>query len=550
MANYIKTNYSGASNYYFHIFYKDNTISFVASHRDNVNSYDVINMIFNSSTNNVIGLARQDYFSSGINSYEFQFNAETNEFIQLNTLPANKTVYISGNRIYADDFNNSNLVCRINWNNYSSVWQINYTISYLMSGVLDYRTSNNKPSEILGCRYLPMPTQLNATADKVYEGTFFGINGVETGTLATNLSNTFDDTNMDIYTILQKGYDNMETIVLTDNSHTLNSSIRYIPSKSNGASLVDTSQLTNASNLFANFANFTGFSSLNTSNITNTTLMFRYCNNLTTIPMINTSNVTTMTSMFFGCKKLITIPLLDMSNVIYAPSMFMECHALTSIPLLDTSNIINMNSMFFGCNSLTTIPFLDTSNANNMNDLFDGCRALTEVPLLNTSNVTSMSGMFEHCVSLTTIPQFNTSKVTNMGQMLYNCPNITEIPLLNTSSTTNMMDMFEYCSSLTTIPQLDTSNVTTMSGMFMGCSNLITVPLLNTNKVTSMSTMFKDCSNLSEASLNNILTMCANSRISSYKTLKQIGLTQEQANICTTLSNYQNFLNAGWTTGY
>ena len=45
--------------------------------------------------------------------------------------------------------------------------------------------------------------------------------------------------------------------------------------------------------------------------------------------------------------------------------------------------------------------------------------------------------------------------------------------------------------------------------------------------------------------------MCTNAtKISSNKTLKYIGLTQEQANICITLSNYSAFTSAGWTTGY
>ena len=34
------------------------------------------------------------------------------------------------------------------------------------------------------------------------------------------------------------------------------------------------------------------------------------------------------------------------------------------------------------------------------------------------------------------------------------------------------------------------------------------------------------------------------------KTLKDIGLTSEQADKCKTLSNYSAFTSAGWTTGY
>ena len=63
--------------------------------------------------------------------------------------------------------------------------------------------------------------------------------------------------------------------------------------------------------------------------------------------------------------------------------------------------------------------------------------------------------------------------------------------------------------------------------------------------------MFSNCPSLSDESLNNILAMCTNA--SSYtrtKTLAYIGLTLEQAEKCMTMSNYQAFLDAGWTTGY
>ena len=63
--------------------------------------------------------------------------------------------------------------------------------------------------------------------------------------------------------------------------------------------------------------------------------------------------------------------------------------------------------------------------------------------------------------------------------------------------------------------------------------------------------MFYNCPSLSNESLNNILAMCTNATsYSDTKTLKIMQLTQQQAQICTTLSNYQAFVNAGWTTGY
>ena len=43
--------------------------------------------------------------------------------------------------------------------------------------------------------------------------------------------------------------------------------------------------------------------------------------------------------------------------------------------------------------------------------------------------------------------------------------------------------------------------------------------------------------------------MCINSKETD-KRLKGIGLTQEQAEKCQTLSNWSDFVAAGWTTGY
>ena len=88
--------------------------------------------------------------------------------------------------------------------------------------------------------------------------------------------------------------------------------------------------------------------------------------------------------------------------------------------------------------------------------------------------------------------------------------------------------------------------------MFSSCTNLTTIPLLDTSSATNMKNMFYGCDNLNNESLNNILQMCINATkvTTSKKTLKSIGLSEEQATKCTTLSNYEAFTAAGWTTGY
>ena len=363
----------------------------------------------------------------------------------------------------------------------------------------DNFTSDNQISpDILrleyGNCYKNCSTQLDTTRDYVYEKIFYGKNGIETGALQAGV--VYNDTIKNIYINIANVFTDTG-LVIKDGIKLSNLSYTELPFK------IDTSTMTDMYN------------------------MFHHCTNLTTIPLIDTSNATDMNGMFYSCNKLSSIPLLDTSNVTDMHVMFFSCNYLTTIPLLDTSNVTTMYGMFHHCTSLTTIPLIDTSSVTNMESMFNTCTSLTAIPLLNTSNVTNMYEMFRDCTSLTTIPQLNTSNVTNINSMLFNCTSLTTIPLIDTSNATNMSDMFHYCSSLTTIPLLNTGNVTNMYDTFNGCTSL-------TND-----------------SLNNILAMCTNAtKITSNKTLRYIGLTQTQATTCSTLSNYQAFTNAGWTTGY
>lgn len=191
------------------------------------------------------------------------------------------------------------------------------------------------------------------------------------------------------------------------------------------------------------------------------------------------------------------------------------------------SSVTNLSRKFSSDTQLVYMPLVDTSSATNMNSMFEGCSKLLEVALLDTSKVTRMQSMFAYCSLLTTIPQINTSKVTTM------------------------FSMFESCNKLKSIPQINTQNVDSMFVMFRDCSNLEDVPVLDTAKVTTILNMFTGCSSLSNDSLNNIMQMCINAvSYTDVKTLKIIGLSSAQATTCQSLSNYQAFLDAGWTTGY
>lgn len=207
----------------------------------------------------------------------------------------------------------------------------------------------------------------------------------------------------------------------------------------------------------------------------------------------------------------------------------------------------------------------DTSNITDMSNMFYGCASLTSMDLgsnFKTSNVTTIQHMFYGCTSLTSINfnNFNTQNITSMGSMFYGCTALTSVNFgnINTSNVTNLNMLFFSCTSLRTVnmSNIDTSSVTNIRGLFNLCSNLTEIDISNFDlqKCTSsqsLSAMFKGCTNLTNASLNSILKAISTAKIAgSYKKLKNIGLTEEQATTCTTLSNWAECEDAGWSTGY
>lgn len=143
------------------------------------------------------------------------------------------------------------------------------------------------------------------------------------------------------------------------------------------------------------------------------------------------------------------------------------------------------------------------------------------------------------------------SSITSTHMKFFNDKQLVIMPFVDTSNVTNMAQTFMTCNNLSCIPKLNTSKNERMYRMFLGCTNLKILPVLDTTNVTNFQDAFKNCEFLSNDSLNNILKMCINAqKYNSTKTLAYIGLTSSQATTCTTLSNYQDFVDAGWTTGY
>lgn len=248
---------------------------------------------------------------------------------------------------------------------------------------------------------------------------------------------------------------------------------------------------------------------------------------------------------------IIKTPEIDMINMTNLSYAFESCSNLTSVSLKNTNNAKTMTAMFRYCYALPEIINLDTSNVTSMEEMFYNCDSLVNVSLLNSNKVTTTKNMFRRCMALKSVAMINTNTLITTSYMFGNCKQLESVPLLDMSNVKNMDYMFQYCSSLTEIPNINTTNVKNMCGAFSYCSSLTTIPQLNMNKVTNLSITFENCTNLSDDSLNNILaSLLTATSYTSTKTLKYIGLSEEQATTCTTLSNWSACEAAGWTTGY
>ena len=238
---------------------------------------------------------------------------------------------------------------------------------------------------------------------------------------------------------------------------------------------MDTSGMTNMSNMFSDntsLTNITFGDNFNTANVINMSGMFKNCTILKTIDLssFDTSNATIMASMFMNCQGLQNLDLksFNTSNVTNMLYMFYNCSSLTSLDLssFNTSNVERMDAMFYNCSSLISLDLsnFDTSKITDMTYMFNRCKSLTNINLssFDTSNVSSLYDAFAGLTSLKVLDlsSFDTSKVTNMGRMFLNSNNLVTIyvsDLWNISNVTSASRMFEGCTSLKGVVPYDSS---------------------------------------------------------------------------------------------
>jgi len=169
---------------------------------------------------------------------------------------------------------------------------------------------------------------------------------------------------------------------------------------------------------------------------------------------------------------------------------------------------------------------------------------------LDFDQITSASSLFNNCKKFISPNGFTISlaNATDCQNTFNGCSALSNITV-SVPKTDKIGNMFNGCTNLVTVNIVTSAVLTGSFNAFSGCTKLQNVNEFDISNVTSMSNMFNQCTALSNESLNNILSMCSNNSKSYDKTLKGLGLTQEQAEICQTLSNWNAFVSAGWSAG-
>lgn len=201
-------------------------------------------------------------------------------------------------------------------------------------------------------QYICMTTQLNAGKENVYNSTFYGKNGVETGTLGVDIDTTyFVDTNAKLYSTLQVIYCN------TPLKHNGND-LCFIPQDINGNALMDFSGKDNLDMYFSDRTILKCVPKLNIPDtVTSMRSMFSNTYNLEYIADITLpSNMTNLHSFLWmanGNEKLKTAPKINTENVTDFWGMYSRCKALVNVPVYNLASATDLSSMFSGCENLS-----------------------------------------------------------------------------------------------------------------------------------------------------------------------------------------------------
>ena len=342
---------------------------------------------------------------------------------------------------------------------------------------------------------------------------------------------------------------------------------------------VDTSDVTNMTNLFSNCSGLTSLdlTGMNTKRVTMMNGMFYGCTSLKSLNLsdISTQSVTNMESMFGLCNSLTELHLesFETSMLKYSSHMFQSMDKLTTIYVgagWTMANVLMSTQMFTGCKNL--VGGNGTKyNANNTDAKYARVDAAPFAPGYFTYGGGSLipddayvvidddelhfcydterasrwyfnikksyadyiaSGMPDHAAEIRRVviePMFALYKPTTTKGLFKDLKNmlvIKDMENLNTEDVTDMSEMFFNCEKLTSIDlsKINTSKVTNMSNLFSGCLSMTSVDVtgFDTKNVTNMKGMFAACQSLTSLDVSNFNTSKVTSMYSMFNDCRKL----------------------------
>ena len=153
--------------------------------------------------------------------------------------------------------------------------------------------------------YLLANTQLTAIHSDVYKQTFYGGQGIQTGTLGNKVSKDLNDTANELYTKFTTAYQDFTPITIEELSNNYNLSSMYsIPVNYNLEPLIDCSSATNCYGMFRTWNNLIAVPKLDLRNVTDIAWMFHQDTNLKYMAAFEIPKVTSMSSFVATCPSL------------------------------------------------------------------------------------------------------------------------------------------------------------------------------------------------------------------------------------------------------
>ena len=128
---------------------------------------------------------------------------------------------------------------------------------------------------------------------------------------------------------------------------------------------------------------------------------YAFKHNIYDLNFIDTSKITNMSNLFMNCEYDIDVSNWDVSNVTTTFCMFVGCKKFNSdLSNWDVSNVKNMNNMFYCCKNFDCdLSNWNVSNVTDMYSMFTACENFKGKGLENwdVSKVKDMNYMFNGC---------------------------------------------------------------------------------------------------------------------------------------------------------